>query len=120
MLEFNDEGPEYSVTPILEKDYHLSYPFVFEGDGTYYVIPEGKVNNNIELYKCLQFPFKWELEKVIMDDIAAIDTTVHFENGKYWLFTSVIPISNQIRPQKRQKKVYHLLCLKFSQWSGYF
>ena len=86
-----DENGNYSKPEIiLEKDYHLSYPFIFKESNTLYMIPETRANNSIELYKCVEFPNKWELEKVLMDDIQAVDTTILKKDDTFWLFTNII------------------------------
>ena len=74
---------------ILEKNYHLSYPFIFEDNGSYYMIPETSENNTIELYKCTEFPEKWELQETLMANIKAVDATLLFYDNKYWLFCNV-------------------------------
>lgn len=90
VMIMDNEGNYSKPVKVLERDYHLSYPFLIEENGNLYMIPETKDNNNIELYKCTDFPFQWELEKVLMKDIAAVDTTIEIKNGKYWLFTNVV------------------------------
>lgn len=85
-----DENGNYELpVKVLEKDYHLSYPFLIEENGELYMIPESSENRTIELYKCTNFPFKWELEKILMNDIEAVDSTVIFRDNKYWLFANV-------------------------------
>ena len=57
-LELNDEhGSDQPVT-VLERRYHLSYPFVFECDGEIYMLPETGENNCVELYRAPEFPFR--------------------------------------------------------------
>jgi hypothetical protein len=75
--------------PVLEKDYHLSYPFVFELDGTMYMIPETRARNTIELYRAVTFPEKWELVKVLAENIRAVDSTIFQHQGKLWLFANI-------------------------------
>jgi len=89
VFEINEKGEMTNPEMILKKDYHLSYPFTFEDNGAYYMIPETSENNTIELYKCSNFPDKWELEKVIKNNIKAVDTTILFHNNKYWMFTNI-------------------------------
>ena len=85
-----DENEKVSMTKkILEKPYHMSYPFVFSFNNEYYMIPETASNNTIELYKCVDFPDRWEMVAVIMENIQAFDTTVLQKNGKWWLFANV-------------------------------
>ncbi len=74
---------------ILQKDYHLSYPFIFQYEDAYYMIPESAKNRTIELYKCNAFPEKWEFQKNIMQDVRACDTTLIEHNGLWWMFSVI-------------------------------
>lgn len=74
---------------ILDKPFHLSYPFIFEWEENIYLIPETSENRTIELYKAKEFPYKWELEKVLIDEINAVDATIIHHNNKFWMFTNV-------------------------------
>ena len=86
-----DRNGNYSEPEIiLVKEYHLSYPFIFKEEDYLYMIPETRGNNSIELYKCIEFPNKWELEKVLMSDIQAVDTTILKKDDTFWLFTNII------------------------------
>ena len=41
---------------VLERPYHLSYPFLFEYEDQLYMVPETKENNGVEVYRCTHFP----------------------------------------------------------------
>jgi len=71
---------------VLDKPYHLSYPFVFEWENEFYMIPETAANNTVELYRCKRFPDQWDFVMNLMENISLIDCTLHFENGKWWMF----------------------------------
>ena len=89
VLQLDCDGHLFKSKKILERPYHLSYPFVFKIDSTYYMIPETNQNKTIELYKCCDFPYIWKFEKYIMENISGTDTTLfHYEN-KWWLFTTI-------------------------------
>ena len=74
---------------VLEREYHLSYPFVFEWNGAYYMMPETAANKTVELYRAKSFPFVWQLEKVLMTDVRAKDATLAEINGTWWMFVSI-------------------------------
>lgn len=88
-LTIDTAGKVTEPVKVLEKDFHLSYPFVFEHKGEYYMIPETEGNRTIELYKSMDFPFKWELQNTLMENVFAVDTTVHFYDGKFWMFCNM-------------------------------
>ena len=74
---------------VLERPYHLSYPFLFDYKGQLYMVPESMANNAIELYKCTDFPYKWEFVKTLMANVQAVDATLLEKDGKWWLFANV-------------------------------
>jgi hypothetical protein len=74
---------------ILEKPYHLSYPFIFEFDETLYMIPETGANKTIDLYRCRSFPFEWDYHKTLFEGVEAKDATLLEQNGKWWLFATM-------------------------------
>lgn len=74
---------------VLEKEYHLSYPFVFEWDGKFYMVPESVANKTISLYECIDFPYSWKFKLDLMKNILAVDTTLLHHQAKWWLFTGI-------------------------------
>jgi hypothetical protein len=40
---------------VLERDYHLSYPFLVEEGGSLFMIPETADNRTVEIYRCVEF-----------------------------------------------------------------
>ena len=86
MLELTKDGQSTSPVIIIDKPYHLSYPFLFEYGGTQYMIPETSANKTVELYKCSQFPLQWEFVENLMENMVLIDATILFHAEKWWLF----------------------------------
>ncbi len=86
VLELDNKGNFLGSKKVLERTYHLSYPFLFKCDDTYYMVPETGENKTIELYKCSEFPYKWEFVMNLMENIYAADATLFYCNNKWWLF----------------------------------
>ncbi|HKR13158.1 MAG TPA: hypothetical protein VJT15_13945 [Pyrinomonadaceae bacterium] len=89
VIELDRKGVVKGPTKVLEREYHLSYPFVFEWNGHYYMVPESAANKTIELYRAKTFPYVWQLEKVLMTDVRAKDATLAEIDGKWWMFVSL-------------------------------
>jgi hypothetical protein len=53
------------------------------------MIPETKVRKTIELHRAVEFPQKWVLEKILMQDVLAVDSTILEHAGKLWLFANI-------------------------------
>ena len=81
-----DWGPSIKV---IEKPYHLSYPFLFEWENGLYMIPESSADKTIQLYKCNEFPHSWIHVHNLMDDIIAVDSTLINYGGLWWLFANI-------------------------------
>lgn len=74
---------------VLERDYHLSYPHVFHWQGELYMVPETRNGGRVELLRCVDFPSRWELHKLILDDIRAVDATLWHQDATWWMFVNV-------------------------------
>jgi hypothetical protein len=89
VLEIDEHGSFTPPVPVLKTPYHLSYPFVFEHDGRYYMVPESAENRTIDLYECVGFPDQWEFKMTLMRNVRALDTTLLHHRGKWWLFSAI-------------------------------
>ena len=90
VIEMDRSGQWKEPIRVLERPYHLSYPFVFAHEGQRYMIPESAENETIELYRCVEFPGKWELQEVLMQGIKAYDSTIVHHGDRYWMFANVV------------------------------
>lgn len=91
VMTIDSNGVVSPARAVLERPYHLSYPFTFEAGGEIFMVPETSGNKAIELYRCIDFPFEWKLEKTLLKDVNAADTTILYYNNRYWLFTLIAP-----------------------------
>jgi hypothetical protein len=84
--------PDGSLTTpevALARDYHLSYPFVFAHDGQIYMVPETSGNRSVELYRAVDFPRRWELHRTLLQEVNAVDATLHFDGRRWWMFVNI-------------------------------
>jgi hypothetical protein len=88
VVEVDRDGHVSKPVKVLERDYHLSYPFLVEEDGKLYMIPETANNNTVEIYRCVDFPTKWKLERVLLKDVFCADATVHREGDRWYMFAN--------------------------------
>lgn len=73
---------------VVEEPHHLSYPFVFEHDGQVWMIPESGAARNVNLYRAVEFPYRWTREACLIDGIEGYDTTPLRHEGGFWFFIS--------------------------------
>jgi hypothetical protein len=74
---------------VLTEPFHLSFPYLFRFNGTLYMCPECHQSRQIRLYRSVEFPHKWELAKVIMDQVSASDTMLFERGGRWWMLTNL-------------------------------
>ncbi|MGV2977416.1 hypothetical protein AB1P65_18325 [Roseibium alexandrii] len=86
MLEMTKDGPVGEASTVLEEPWHLSYPFVFERDGEFWMIPESSSNNEVVLYRAARFPGQWERHTVLLSGVEAADATIIEHEGRFWMF----------------------------------
>lgn len=89
VMEMDQSGSYKKPVPVLQKDYHLSFPFVFKSMERYYMIPESSENRTIDLYECVEFPYRWQHKLTLIKGIKAVDTTLVYRQGTWWLFTAI-------------------------------
>jgi hypothetical protein len=89
VVEVDQNGIVNGPTEVLKLDCHLSYPFVFEWRGEYYMIPETGDRNRVELYRAVSFPDKWQPEKVLLEANCPLDATVIEVEGTWWMFVNI-------------------------------
>ncbi len=91
VVKLGSDGAWSEPLQIIERDYHLSYPFVFQWNSNYYMVPETGANGTVEIYKCISFPYEWRFERVLIPDIDAADPTLAEIDGIWWMFVATRP-----------------------------
>jgi hypothetical protein len=81
------DGTLSAPARVLEQPYHLSYPCVFESDG-WWMVPETSDIGTVDLYRAVEFPFRWKHEARLLNDVLAVDATLHHD-GRWWMFVSI-------------------------------
>ncbi|MBK8199999.1 MAG: hypothetical protein IPK75_16760 [Acidobacteria bacterium] len=76
------------VSIVMSGGGHLSYPHVFEYAGEIYMMPECCARRRVEIWRAVNFPFEWELVSSALEGAYAVDSNLHFDGAKWWLFTN--------------------------------
>ena len=84
-------GKEYRILGrVIEEEFHMSFPFVFEYQGELYMVPETSENKDVRLYKCVEYPMKWVYQKSLLLGIQALDSIIYEDKGVWWLLCTVM------------------------------
>jgi hypothetical protein len=89
--ELKDKTGERLGDAIVEP-FHMSFPYLLRFEGSLYMCPETSENGDIRLYKCINFPLQWKLAKILMTNVAAVDTMIFEKDGLWWLLTNIDPL----------------------------
>ena len=93
-IEIIDKNSYKLLGPVIEEPFHMSFPFLFEYNHELFMIPETSESNSIRLYKCSEFPMRWQYLKDIFKGCVAVDTMVFEYNRLWWLFTNMASRGN--------------------------
>ncbi len=91
VVEVDAKGaPAGAASVALRRNYHLSYPFVFNWNGTLYMTPESYTRGAVELFRCVRFPDGWEFAGNLLEGVAAVDPTIARVGDRWWLFVATL------------------------------
>jgi hypothetical protein len=75
-FEIDSAGAQSKPQVVLERPFHLSYPFTFVHEEQVFMIPETAAARSVELYRAEAFPYRWVHEATLLKD------------GRLWIFTT--------------------------------
>ncbi len=89
VFEVDELGEPGNSRIALERPYHLSYPFVFSWAGQLYMIPETTSVGDVELFRCMGLPDRWEFDRTLLKGVRAADASIEEHDGHWWLFATI-------------------------------
>ena len=88
-LEIERSGQWRRLGTVLEQPWHLSHPFLFRWQGEMWMMPESSAAATLEIYRCVEYPLRWQRECVVMQDVPIVDATLHEGKHHWWLFANI-------------------------------
>jgi hypothetical protein len=113
VLEYRS-GVATELGPCLDEPFHLSFPFVFEYGGQLYLCPEASASRSVRIYRCIDFPLRWELARVTLPGFRSLDTMLFERQGRWWLLTCRFADAND--PFGSELHVFHADSPLSEQW----
>ena len=87
----SEDGKEWDYKKIIiNEKFHLSYPYIFEWDSNYYLIPESEADFSVRIYKSISFPEKWEYIGNLLSGWQYSDPSIFYYQNKWWMFVSTV------------------------------
>ena len=85
----SNDGKKWEYKKIIvDEPFHLSYPYVFKWDDSYYMTPESHQDLSVRLYKATAFPGEWHYVKSILNGDHYTDPSIFRQNSMWWLLCS--------------------------------
>lgn len=83
----SDDGVRWTYQhTVIAEPFHLSYPYVFEWENAYYMVPESAQAGAVRLYRATAFPTRWSLVTTLLEGPRLIDPSVFRHGNRWWLF----------------------------------
>jgi hypothetical protein len=73
---------------VLDTRVHTSYPFLFEHDGSVYMLPETSAANELALYRADPFPRTWRRIATLLAGVPVVDASLVEHDGRWWIFAT--------------------------------
>lgn len=73
------------INIIYQSNNHLSYPFIYRENNDIYILPESCNSGELFRLRCIDFPYKWEKEKIIANERLLDTTLFDYKNRRYYI-----------------------------------
>lgn len=83
--EIGEDAAPGVFRTVLERPWHLSYPFVFEWQGETWLAPEASTRGGVEIHRATAFPWEWTFERRLLPEWPLVDSTIFEHDGRLWL-----------------------------------
>ncbi len=87
VARLSDVGAE-RLGDALVADHHLSFPFVFAHEGEIFLMPETMQAEQVEMWRCTDFPLGWELHATAFEGRQLADPVLFRQGDTWWLFAN--------------------------------
>jgi hypothetical protein len=85
-LKTDRDFAKWESHDVMPQSVHASYPFLLEHAGQLYCIPETQKAGEVKLYRSERLPDKWEFVATLIRGFPAVDPTIVWHDGRWWLF----------------------------------
>lgn len=68
--------------PVIKEPFHMSFPMCFGWKNELYMLPETEMSKRINLYRCTQFPYKWEKVGEYLSGLRLVDSIILSKNDE--------------------------------------
>ena len=73
---------------LLDTHSHLSYPYIWQDNGTTYIMPENSKDGEFSYYEFNHSQLRVFKKETLFKQLPLLDSTILFHDGRYWLFAT--------------------------------
>ncbi len=84
--DFDPASTQIDFSTVLEKDHHLSYPYIVDGITPLTMVPEAAQSNAVKAYSVGDHGACETEGRILLRDVAAVDSSIVHHDGRWWLF----------------------------------
>lgn len=82
-----EEGKFTPWKIVIQEPYHLSFPNLLCKDNQLFMCPEANESDSIYLYRCIEFPDKWQKDRILVSSGNYADTVFYKQNKETYGIT---------------------------------
>ena len=87
-----DNGKWSPMQMIIEKPFHMSFPYIYEDQNGIFMMPEASYDKCVPIFKAIDFPCKWKMVERLLDGEKVCDSIMKKIKGLRYLFTQPVEI----------------------------
>jgi hypothetical protein len=84
-----DEGEPMPPREVIEAPVHLSYPYLVEDGGVLYCVPEMAQSGQLQLFRSVEFPWRWQRTATLLHDVKVLDASIFRHDGFWWILGAI-------------------------------
>jgi len=86
-LRLNKKLEIIEKTTIVEASHHLSFPFLFQYNEKWYLLPESGGAGQLTLFECISYPNVWKEKSVLLDEPVTDPILYETEKGYFLIYS---------------------------------
>jgi acyl carrier protein len=91
-LAVSGDGASWTYQRIvLGEPFDLSYPYVFESAGEFYIIPGSAQTGSVRLYRAVDFPCHWAFVGTLIEGEHCLNPSPFRYGERWWMFAHAYP-----------------------------
>ena len=102
-------GKVGKIKKAIETPYHMSFPYLYSLGEDIFMMPESYASKKLTIYKAVDFPSKWQEEKVILNERVCDSVLLDAQNKSLLLTSKIFTADSELYAYKKTSDGYKLV-----------